>query len=576
MNIQPQNSHSRAHTPLRVAAAFGLVLGFGLLLARVPAVRFQAAMAVALLLANGFALGAFLWRAWKQPRERLGWLLFALGVPLTLAANLILAINDPARTRAGTLDWAFLALSVAIGHTQAFALLAWPWRKTERASYLFDLLGSMLFSASLFLLLWTVGIWQAKFHPDGVIHVTTIALAGRLAVTSGAAIYLFSRDPRRIHGPLGWVLGALAMVAITVVLLHPSLPTGSIMDRATPWFAVVLLGPIFLIFAAISPLPVEAPVEPVPTGLLAAEAVLYIPFVVASGVLGLALFQDQTLLIWPLCVFLATTGLLVLRQFLLLREVNSAKTRLEERVAQRTRSLETLQSVILKTERMNAMATLGAGLAHDLNNLLGVIRNSAELMDLELAEGRLPETRDLNRIMEAASKAGGLSHRLMAFGRKESALASTRPAELREAVEATREILEMMLPRTIQLAFDLQEPEGSVPIDARALEQMLVNLVGNAKDAMPEGGTISVRLRGEAAEGGRRAILEVADTGPGVPPEIQDLIFEVFFTTKPEGKGTGLGLPSVRSLVEAQGGTVTLESLPGQGTTFRLAFPIQS
>lgn len=551
MNIQPQNSHSRAHTPLRVAAAFGLVLGFGLLLARVPAVRFQAAMAVALLLANGFALGAFLWRAWKQPRERLGWLLFALGVPLTLAANLILAINDPARTRAGTLDWAFLALSVAIGHIQAFALLAWPWRKTERASYLFDLLGSMLFSASLFLLLWTVGIWQAKFHPDGVIHVTTIALAGRLAVTSGAAIYLFSRDPRRIHGPLGWVLGALAMVAITVVLLHPSLPTGSIMDRATPWFAVVLLGPIFLIFAAISPLPVEAPVEPVPTGLLAAEAVLYIPFVVASGVLGLALFQDQTLLIWPLCVFLATTGLLVLRQFLLLREVNSAKTRLEERVAQRTRSLETLQSVILKTERMNAMATLGAGLAHDLNNLLGVIRNSAELMDLELAEGRLPETRDLNRIMEAASKAGGLSHRLMAFGRKESALASTRPAELRE-------------------------PEGSVPIDARALEQMLVNLVGNAKDAMPEGGTISVRLRGEAAEGGRRAILEVADTGPGVPPEIQDLIFEVFFTTKPEGKGTGLGLPSVRSLVEAQGGTVTLESLPGQGTTFRLAFPIQS
>jgi signal transduction histidine kinase len=551
MNIQPQNSHSRAHTPLRVAAAFGLVLGFGLLLARVPAVRFQAAMAVALLLANGFALGAFLWRAWKQPRERLGWLLFALGVPLTLAANLILAINDPARTRAGTLDWAFLALSVAIGHIQAFALLAWPWRKTERASYLFDLLGSMLFSASLFLLLWTVGIWQAKFHPDGVIHVTTIALAGRLAVTSGAAIYLFSRDPRRIHGPLGWVLGALAMVAITVVLLHPSLPTGSIMDRATPWFAVVLLGPIFLIFAAISPLPVEAPVEPVPTGLLAAEAVLYIPFVVASGVLGLALFQEQTPLIWPLCVFLATTGLLVLRQFLLLREVNSAKTRLEERVAQRTRSLETLQSVILKTERMNAMATLGAGLAHDLNNLLGVIRNSAELMDLELAEGRLPETRDLNRIMEAASKAGGLSHRLMAFGRKESALASTRPAELRE-------------------------PEGSVPIDARALEQMLVNLVGNAKDAMPEGGTISVRLRGEAAEGGRRAILEVADTGPGVPPEIQDLIFEVFFTTKPEGKGTGLGLPSVRSLVEAQGGTVTLESLPGQGTTFRLAFPIQS
>ena len=107
------------------------------------------------------------------------------------------------------------------------------------------------------------------------------------------------------------------------------------------------------------------------------------------------------------------------------------------------------------------------------------------------------------------------------------------------------------------------------------VEQVLVNLVSNAKDALPEGGKITLLLRpGQMPGGGEAVVLEVRDTGPGIPVELQELIFDAFYTTKPEGKGTGLGLASVRGLMEAQGGTVSVECPPGQGTIFRLSFPI--
>lgn len=114
-------------------------------------------------------------------------------------------------------------------------------------------------------------------------------------------------------------------------------------------------------------------------------------------------------------------------------------------------------------------------------------------------------------------------------------------------------------------------------MDAAVLEQVLVNLVSNARDAMPLGGRVTLSVCEAKGPGGQHlALLEVADTGPGIPLAIQETIFEVFFTTKAEGKGTGLGLASVRALMEAQGGSVTVDSQVGQGATFRLAFPMEA
>jgi len=534
-------------------------------------------MAAGLFLVNILDLGLFLLRAKSHPAERKGWLIWAGSVPLVFASLGVLAAAGPLQGVPSPLDWTFLALSLVIGLVQAWGLLAWPWRSTGKESNLLDLLGSLLFGSSIFLLMWVIGIWQLAFQGHAVIHTRTLAYAGRLAITSGVGVYLFSQDPRRIRGPLGWVLAAMGIFSLTIGLLQPLIQSAGAMGRISPWFAVAILAPVFLAFAAWSRHPAEVSPEGPTLQTPLAEAVPHIPFLIAGGVLGVALFRSKAPLIWPLLTFLGITGLLVLRQFILLREVRAANARLEERVAQRTQSLEKMQALMLRTERMNTMATLGAGLAHDLNNLLGAIRNSAELMQMEVEEGQAPSHRDLTRIMEASGKAGGLTHRLMAFARQETSLESHVHLELTEAVVSMEELLRMMLPRSIQLDCKIEVFDCLVPIDSTLLEQVLVNLVSNAKDAMPEGGKVTIRLHpGSMPGGGPAAILEVSDTGPGIPPEIQESIFDSFFTTKPEGKGTGLGLASVKALMEAQEGTIHLESRSDRGATFILAFPIRS
>ena len=144
-----------------------------------------------------------------------------------------------------------------------------------------------------------------------------------------------------------------------------------------------------------------------------------------------------------------------------------------------------------------------------------------------------------------------------------------------ETLEGSRELLRMLLPRGIELTYRLQDPGGRILIEASVFEQILVNLVGNAKDAMPGGGRIDLWLHGGALpDGTPAAVLEIQDSGSGIPLELQETIFEAFFTTKPLGAGTGLGLASVRTQMEALGGTVTVASSAGQGTCFRLGFPL--
>jgi signal transduction histidine kinase len=553
-------------------AAGTLVLAFAFLLSVIPADRFQAAMAVVLVLTNVLTLALFLLRARWYPDERKGWWIFASSIPFVLASSAILALAGPLQSVPGPADWGYLALSLLIGVIQAMALLAWPWRRSN--SSLIDLLGSLLFGTSFFLLMWVIGIWQAGFQGHAVVHARTLALAGRLAITSGAAVYLFVQDPRRIRGPLGWVLAGMVMLSLIVGLFRSLVQSGGVMTRISPWFALVLLGSLFLAMAAWSPRPVEVTPDQAPLRSPLTEAVPYLPFLIAGGVLGMALLRTRAVLVWPLLTFLAITGLLVLRQFILLREVKMANNRLEERVAQRTQALEKAQAVLLRTERMNTLATLGAGLAHDLNNLLGVIRNSAELMEMELEEGQTPGPQDLTRILEASSKAGSLTQRLMAFVRQEPGLQAVTRSDLSEALASMQAFLRLLLPRNIELSLDLDPSTCPTEVDTAVLEQILVNLVSNAKDAMPDGGRVSLRLRPSTSPAGHpTTLLEVHDTGPGIPVELQSVIFDAFFTTKPEGKGTGLGLASVRTLMVALGGSVDVESLPGQGTTFRLGFP---
>lgn len=254
-------------------------------------------------------------------------------------------------------------------------------------------------------------------------------------------------------------------------------------------------------------------------------------------------------------------------------QVRDTKTVLEERVSERTQKLEQLQVVMLRTERLNTLATLGAGLAHDLNNLLFSISLAADSMERDAAGEHIDRGALLGRIKKASSEAGRLTKRLMSFARGDMGSAGPALVEISGAVAAQEELLRMLLPRTVGLRMNIETSGKMVMMPATLIEQALVNLVSNARDAMADGGIVTVSVREETGAKPKSVLVEVSDTGHGIDPAIHDSIFESFFSTKAE-KGTGIGLASVRALMESVGGTVSVRSAPGNGATFRLSFPL--
>jgi signal transduction histidine kinase len=271
-------------------------------------------------------------------------------------------------------------------------------------------------------------------------------------------------------------------------------------------------------------------------------------------------------------IFLVMVVLLLLRQVQAMQDLEAARRTLEDRVQQRTQALEQAQNTLLRAERMNTVALMGAGLAHDLNNLLCAVKSSADLAVLNLEDGVAPGEKELNRIAQAADRAALLTRRLMGFARREG--------EELAAMDLGREVLEMevtlrfLLPRSVVLHIDAPARETLLVQSSRLrLEQMLVNLVANAVDAMPGGGKLGIRVARSGA-GQDQAMIEVSDSGVGMSEEVLARIFDPFFTTKAPGKGTGLGLPSLKAMVEEGDGRLEVESAPGRGSRFRILIPI--
>ncbi len=246
---------------------------------------------------------------------------------------------------------------------------------------------------------------------------------------------------------------------------------------------------------------------------------------------------------------------------------------LEARVRERTRALEAAHALLLRTERMNTMTSLGSGLAHDLKNLVGVVKNYAMLMKQDHQEGRGVDPGDLDAVEEAAAQAADLAHQLMSFGRGEEAEDQDFDAGARAGEVAS--LLRVVLPPHL----DLEVEVGAEPLplrgDPHKVDQMLVNLVLNAAEAMPEGGALRVAARRDRFDhGAAAALITVEDTGPGMSPEVLDHLFKPFNTTKgPEG-GNGLGLASVKGLVDGMRGKLEVRSAPGQGTRVALRLPL--
>ena len=243
--------------------------------------------------------------------------------------------------------------------------------------------------------------------------------------------------------------------------------------------------------------------------------------------------------------------------------------RLQEQVEHRTQQF-------MQAQKMQALGLLAGGIAHDFNNMLTVIFGRAQvLLDRLPADGRARY--DADAIGEAAERAAALTRQLLAFSRKQ--LLERRTLDLNSVVVDMATMLRRLIGENITVVTALAHSAAWVNVDRGQLEQVVLNLAVNARDAMPGGGQLTLATDNVESDGadalpaGPFVALVVSDTGIGMDAATQERIFEPFFTTKPVGEGTGLGLSTVYGVVEQHGGHIAVDSAPGRGTTFRVCLP---
>ncbi len=238
-----------------------------------------------------------------------------------------------------------------------------------------------------------------------------------------------------------------------------------------------------------------------------------------------------------------------------------------------------LEEQLFQARKMESIGRLAGGVAHDFNNLLTVINGYSDLLLSDLRTSSLPGVAEINR---AGERAAALTRQLLAFSRKQ--VLQPRVLDLNRVVAEMRPMLERLVGEDVELRVALDAESGAVHADPHQLEQAVMNLVVNARDAMPDGGKLWIATAGvdldrnyirshPEARAGRYVMLAVSDSGAGMDEETRLRVFEPFFTTKRAGHGTGLGLSTVQGIVAQSGGHVNVYSEPGHGTTFRIYLP---
>jgi signal transduction histidine kinase len=257
------------------------------------------------------------------------------------------------------------------------------------------------------------------------------------------------------------------------------------------------------------------------------------------------------------------------------------KSRLMQDLEHSLSELKRTQEQLVQSQKMEAIGNLAGGIAHDFNNILTAITGYTDLVRDKISSDGTPDS-DLDAIRRAVDRAASLTRQLLAFSRKQ--VLQPKVLDLNAVVEGMQKLLRRLIPENIDLTTELSPDLDTVKADPGQIEQVIMNLVVNARDAMPAGGSLIVstgntELNEEYAHShlevspGPYVVLSVRDTGIGMDEDTMRHLFEPFFTTKEQGKGTGLGLSTVYGIVKQSSGHIDVESEPGKGTSFRIFLP---
>lgn len=276
-------------------------------------------------------------------------------------------------------------------------------------------------------------------------------------------------------------------------------------------------------------------------------------------------------------------------------ELAAANAQLEQRVAERTAALDNAHDLLVKeseakshaeeqarhSQKMETIGLLTGGIAHDFNNMLSVIVGSLELIRRRLADGSTDVTKHLDNAMDGAQRSAALTHRLLAFARKQPLAPSL--IDPNERIGAMEELLDRTLGSTIAVRIIKEPNVWTIKADPSQLENAILNLAVNARDAMPSGGDLVIETKNVIVDQvdanynqdskGQYVEIAVTDTGVGMSKDLMSHVFEPFFTTKPSGKGTGLGLSQLYGFIKQSGGFVRIDSALNFGTTIKLYLP---
>jgi signal transduction histidine kinase len=257
-------------------------------------------------------------------------------------------------------------------------------------------------------------------------------------------------------------------------------------------------------------------------------------------------------------------------------ELAATNDRLTQEIAERER----LEAQFLRAQRLESLGTLAAGIAHDMNNILTPILSVSQLLPMKLPQLDANSRKLLQLMEESAHRGSALVKQILAFAR--GVEGNRAPVQMSDLFTEIVQILQQTLPKTIAIHLDCADNVGAVYGDATQLHQILMNLCVNARDAMPQGGrleiiamlqTLTEPLPYWATEAGSYVMIEIRDTGMGMDSETLDRIFDPFFSTKPIGQGTGLGLSAVLGIVKSHGGWIDVQSQVGIGTKFQIFLP---